>query len=567
MDATGFLFKDINEISEFIEMTETQQSRHFVKSLNGCVKAFGKNASYYIYNDKIRLWKETKELEFNAYMFEWFDKTATNIRAMVGNLKDKRIETLIKNFDKRAYVNSILDRCIGLLYDEDFISTLNDSADFLPIQGGKKIDLRTLKISDRQKEDKFTFECNVTLTKTTKKAEKLFTDYFPDMEIREYVRRCLGYMLTGSTKARCFFVFYGVGKNGKSLIATLLDLILKNYYHQCSEDVFKEKTNTGGATPHMYALMGKRVGVYSEGETADKMELNFSNLKKISGEDKISARGLFRDPIDFYSPIKLIMLTNYTPPLSAEKAVKDRIRYIFFDERFVESPEGNEKQENKEFVQDIKTIYLNEVFTWIVQGSKAYYETNSLIVPEAFEKRTIALLKNEDSIETFMTRFVTKTDKASDYIKTKDLFEKYKKFCDANSQRCQPRSTLYNRIDHMKFTKSILHGIDIFRNMKCSYNDVDTGDDDYQLIDDSLLRKAHQLNETLKAENEELKQQIAELTAKYEPVANDDVKKVVKKMVIKKSKPVERSVPVVQKKTKMVEITNKDHLSLLELLN
>lgn len=78
--------------------------------------------------------------------------------------------------------------------------------------------------------------------------------------------------------------------------------------------------------------------MYSEGETADEIELNFSSLKEISGEDEINARGLFKDPINFRAQCKLNMLTNYVPPLDGQEAIKGRTRFIFHDSKFTNNP-------------------------------------------------------------------------------------------------------------------------------------------------------------------------------------------------------------------------------------
>ena len=58
-------------------------------------------------------------------------------------------------------------------------------------------------------------------------------------------------MLTGDMNAKCFFVFFGKGNNGKSVIMRLLEKITKKFYCQASEDVFvKQKHQAGQASPH-----------------------------------------------------------------------------------------------------------------------------------------------------------------------------------------------------------------------------------------------------------------------------------------------------------------------------
>jgi hypothetical protein len=90
-------------------------------------------------------------------------------------------------------------------------------------------------------------------------------------------------------------------------------------------------------------LMGKRLCVYSEGESADNIEMNLGGLKQIKGEDKLSGRPLYCQKVDFYPFIKLNLLTYFTPPLNSEKAVIDRVKYFFMDSLFTAKFEKEKK--------------------------------------------------------------------------------------------------------------------------------------------------------------------------------------------------------------------------------
>jgi len=256
---------------------------------------------------------------------------------------------------------------------------------------------------------------------------------------------------------RCFFAFYGDGMNGKSTFGNLLQEIMMPFYHQCDKSIFVKSNNVGGATPQKAALLSKRAAIYAEGETADEMNLNFSSIKEISGDDPINARQIYKDPIVFKAQCKLVMMTNFVLPLTAEKAIKDRLRYVFFDQVFTKS------KENSDFIESLKTKYLSEIFSWIVDGTKEYYTDLKITMPDSFTKRTNALLTQEDSIESFMTNKITITGKDKDFMRKGHLFDEYRQYCNDNSQRCQPRSTLFNRLSHAKWVVKKKDGYDIYR--------------------------------------------------------------------------------------------------------
>ena len=205
--------------------------------------------------------------------------------------------------------------------------------------------------------------------------------------------------------------------------------------------------------------------------------MNNELLKRISGEDKITARDVYEKSISFFAHVKLMMCTNFIPPISAEKSTKDRIRYIFFDTRFSDKPKNNEIKRDDKFVEKLKNDYLDEVFTFLLNGSIEYYKDRKITPPKEWAYRTKKIIQNEDSIENFLKNCVKKTDNPKDTIMRKQFFESYQSFCNKNSQRCQSRSSLFTRLDQSGYRTAKLNGYDIYRNIKCTYDDNNDNND------------------------------------------------------------------------------------------
>jgi len=227
----------------------------------------------------------------------------------------------------------------------------------------------------------FTFECNVNVVKETPNADKVFKQVMPDKKEKEYLRKALGYALTGDMDGRCFFVFYGDGSNGKSVVLMLVNDILKHLYHQTAKGIFMKggKERVEGASPDKVALIGVRCAVYSEGETADDIDIHESLIKMISGKDPVNCRPLYGVPLTLYPVCKLFLLTNYKPNLNGDKSIKARFRYVFFNSSFEDhvDPKGkrpNVYKKDDEFIESLRTTYLSEVFSWILKGSIEYYK-------------------------------------------------------------------------------------------------------------------------------------------------------------------------------------------------
>jgi P4 family phage/plasmid primase-like protien len=469
----------LKDFKAFMSKTKTEQADIIMTQMKEYIVANDK--IIYYYNETLKLWLEVDENQYNKYIYDFLLNTTKYIRLLMKNeeLEDEEKTKISKFlsgcFDEDRYITTIIKRSFTLLYNSNFIPLLDSAKEYFPIKNGKKINFKTLEISERTNKDFFTYESPVDFVDKTPNADKFFKQLFTNQENREYVRKALGYTITAETFAQVFFIWYGFGSNGKSLLSKLLELILCKQYCQCDETIFiKNKKTSGQATPELMNLLGKRGGFYSEGETADNVEMNEGSLKRISGEDKLSGRYLFSNTINFYPYIKLHMLTNFIPSLSADGAMKRRIRYLFFDNKFVNNPSNsNEIKIDLEFTDKIQKQYLSEVFSWIAKGAYEVYKTKDINMSNEYKNRTDKLLIDGDSIECFIKRRLIKTDIYGDTIKKNELFDFYKTFCNENSQRCIARSTLWARISQNGFNTRTLHGCDVYFGMSINFKNLD----------------------------------------------------------------------------------------------
>jgi P4 family phage/plasmid primase-like protien len=435
----SFDFKSIKDINTYRKEKVTQQATIFVTFIHTHIKIVGDNIIYY-YNETKKLWTKIDDEQYKSYVYDFFYRSGVKIRDILKSEEcedfDKKViegfDSLIDKFDQKTYILNIIDRASSKLYDVNFITKLNTSHAYFPIGDGKKINLKTLEVTDRTYEDMFTYFTDVKFVDKTPNADLFFSQIQPKEENREFVRKVLGYSLTGETLARKFFVWYGFGSNGKSKVFNVMAKLLNSQYVQCDSSIFmKANKNGGAATPELMALMGCRCGVYSEGSTSDEIKMNLGGLKQISGEDIITGRPLYCKQVQFKPYVKLHMLTNFVPPLNGEKAIIERLNYIFMDSTFVDNPNIKNKNEFKkddEFSAKLENEYLSEMFTWIVKGSKMYYDNGILEMPDEFKIRTTSILSGEDSIKSYTDRFLKITNDEKDYINKSTFWETYRKF-------------------------------------------------------------------------------------------------------------------------------------------
>ena len=485
MNSEGIKFENLKEIKDFLKLSQVDLAKLYSKMYKNDIFIVGKEKQIYYYDEVEKIWKcETKEV-YVTFVADFLNNTSKNLANKLISLKkgldeddedelnkmktlQKEVNTKIKELDKSKTRMDLIDLSTGHLQCNDFETKLNLQHDYYPIMDGKKIYLPTSEITDRTKDDYFSFSCPVRFVTETPNANKFFGQIMPKKDNREFLRKSLGYCISGDTSAQCFYIWYGSGSNGKGELFRTLELFMTSFFRTLGDGIF-EDDNKKGASPDKMDLMGGRLGSYNEGKTADEMELNMPLLKRLSGQDAITTRALYQNNVTFKAFIKLIMATNYIPSVGEDDANKRRLKYIFFDSCFKSNPDPtkpNEFKKDEDFVNKIQTIYLSEVFSWICQGAKAYYADKKIEMTTEFAERTDVIFKKEDSISSFFKNRMKITNDMKDTMRRGDFFETYKEYCNKNSQRCKPRSTVFKRMEDLKIVEGNTHGYDIFKGIQ-----------------------------------------------------------------------------------------------------
>ena len=295
--------------------------------------------------------------------------------------KLKGLRRRILQFDTTRGILGVL---LSKTRDEEFETRLNKIPHLLPIKGGRVLNLKTLEVRERTREDFFSFELSVDYaTDCTPEGKREDSHVYPnaskffaeicrgDVALTQHVQRLLGYCMTGETSERSLFICWGKGMNGKSTVINIMKAILGRMYCAIDEKVLMAQERKGGATPELIPLMWARLAVFAESENGEK--LNSKRVKLLTGDDDISARALYGDQITFRPYSKLVMLTNNKPVFDIfDDAMQDRVKLIPFLARFP-SPGTPEGRKNKEYVMKMLSDHLDEVFAWIAEGAYEWY--------------------------------------------------------------------------------------------------------------------------------------------------------------------------------------------------
>lgn len=157
-------------------------------------------------------------------------------------------------------------------------------------------------------------------------------------ELAGYLLRVLGYSTTGEITEHKFFIFTGIGSNGKNVVVDVVRKVLGPYAQEVPSELLlarpqKSAQDAERPTPVVAGLKGVRMAVFSE--TTDGQKLDQGIIKKHVGQDTIRARGMRENGGEQQITHKSTLVTNHLPKLDhLEPAIKDRIANLPFDRRW-----------------------------------------------------------------------------------------------------------------------------------------------------------------------------------------------------------------------------------------
>jgi putative DNA primase/helicase len=240
-----------------------------------------------------------------------------------------------------------------------------------------------------------------------------------DPDLAAYVRRALGYSITGDTREDAVFLCYGTGRNGKSVLLETVAAVAGDYARSVPQDLILARGEKDDTHPAVLAeLVGVRLALIVEAE--EDRRLNATRLKALSGQDTLTARHLYRSYFNFRPQAKLWMRTNYKPRVSDHSpAMWERLRLIPFRAYF--PPDRRDK--------DLRTKLLAEapgILNWLLAGVRDWLR-GGLQEPPAVREATETYRQEQDVIGQWIAERCVVDPKA--VTPFKELYDDYHAWC------------------------------------------------------------------------------------------------------------------------------------------
>ncbi len=224
--------------------------------------------------------------------------------------------------------------------------------------------------------------------------------------LARYLKKALGYCLTGSTSEHKMFLAIGSGANGKSILLDITQSVMGEYCKVIQPEVLMTTSFTADAerpTSTLAMLAGARLAICSESKDGQKLDVAF--VKRQTGGGSLSARFMRKDTFTFVITHKLWLMTNHKPSLDhMDEAVRGRLHLVPFDmqwnrpghpERNPNLPDGD-----KNLMEKLKKE-AEGILAWLVKGAVAYHNED-LEPPIEVVRMTQTYFKESDPIARWL---------------------------------------------------------------------------------------------------------------------------------------------------------------------
>lgn len=335
-----------------------------------------------------------------------------------------------------------MDNVLSLASRQDGIALTGDEWDADPWVlgcGNGVIDLRSGKIRPGRPEDYIRAHSPVMWDQyaTCPTWQRFMSEVFGgDADLVAFMRRLLGYSITGLTREHVFPVLWGEGRNGKStMLETLADVLGNDIATSSQADALMDASRGGdGPKPFIWSLRGKRLVWASESNEGRR--INEGLVKQLTGGDRLNVRTLHSKPVEFLPTHTLLLLTNHKPHINADgSAIWDRVYLIPYTQRFIDQPQAENEHKRDPDLREKLQAELPGILAWLVRGCLEY-QTLGLIAPAAIVAATSEYRDEEDTTGMYVQERCILKDGAE--VKSSLLYQDYSSWCKENG--IQPMS-------------------------------------------------------------------------------------------------------------------------------
>lgn len=405
--------------------TDLGNAERFKRDHEGAVIHCARVGGWHFFDGKRWVRDETEEVKLKA------KETVRGILREASQISNDKSRGKMRDWSKSSESDARIRAMLNLAKAELPIraSDLDKNPDLLNCQNGT-LDTKTFELQPHDPLDLIT---NILPVEYNPDAKcPLWMRFLREImagnqEVIDFLKRAVGYSLTGSTEEQCFFYLYGTGANGKSTFLEVLRTLLAAYARQANFSTLVAVKNDTRVRNDIARLKGARFVTAVEAESEAQMAE--STIKAMTGGDTITARFLYREEFEYVPEFKIWLAANHKLGIKGtDDAIWRRPKLIPF--KVTIPPE----EMDTELPKKLKTE-LPGILTWAVEGCQEWRKIG-LRIPTDIKQATAGYRAEQDSVGNYIAECLVQHPNAE--ISVSRNYEVYENYC--TEEGCKPVS-------------------------------------------------------------------------------------------------------------------------------
>ena len=280
-----------------------------------------------------------------------------------------------------------------------------------------------------------------------------------DSDVKWYLQLLCGYSATGRTEEHIMGIVYGTGGNGKTTFTNTLLKVLGDYAEVVPEELFLRTPYKAHPTDLM-TLKGRRLVVASEFN--EHAVWDSGKLKKLTGGDRIAARLMKQDYIQFSPTHTVLIASNNKPRIeSMDEAIRRRVRLIPFD---LKLPKGTE---DRRLFDKIKPEYPG-ILAWLIKGAGYWYQFGLPEIPKRVSAATNEYFEESDILAKWLEDCcdVNLQENARYREKPIDLYRNWEMYCKMTRETPGSPQQFSEQLKRRGFSKKKSNGYFFYQGLR-----------------------------------------------------------------------------------------------------
>lgn len=256
-----------------------------------------------------------------------------------------------------------------------------------------------------------------------------------------FIQQWVGYGLSGFINEHAVLIANGSGENGKSTIFNALLYAFGGYGATLPiTTLMKQKDRSN--TNDLAGLRGKRFIVAAEAEQGERFDESL--IKTLTGEDRIQARFLYKEYIEFIPQFILTLHTNYLPVIrGADHGIWRRLKILPFAWRVPHD------KKNPELPEKLKKEAPG-ILLWAIEGYRMW-KSERLSPTEGMEQALNEYRKASD----YMAGYILDHCKTGpEYeCKSREIHQDYLRWAEIKEKPCVSLKTFSRDLEQRGYNK------------------------------------------------------------------------------------------------------------------